>query len=197
LHAAKINQQEWVLKSLNALFFDDEDNFLKRIDAKQATLEPGRWMFRDVNLYEPGKDPAYQPHYALPTPLTAQEVEDSFSTPGAMSFWRLPAHIRTLEETGFDASRLRVRYHDLLAQPLMFAAMILLAATVSLRPPRLRGAAALFGAGIFIGFFVFFMSTFLQAMGSSHQLPVILAAWSPALICFLLGLSVVMAMEDG
>ena len=62
----------------------------------------------------------------------------------------------------------------------MFAAMILLAATVSMRPPRFRGAAALFGIGVFMGFFVFFMSSFMQALGASHQIPVVLAAWAPA-----------------
>ena len=79
----------------------------------------------------------------------------------------------------------------------MFAAMVLLAATVSIRPPRFRGAAVLFAIGIFIGFVVFFASGFLQALGASGQIPAMLAAWSPALICFLLGLSVMMNLEDG
>jgi lipopolysaccharide export system permease protein len=197
LHAAKINQQEWILKTLTVLFFDPEDNFMRRVDAQEATLEAGHWLFRDVTLYEPGKEALRQETYSLPTKLTVRDVEDSFSSPEAMSFWRLPGHIHTLEETGFDASGLKVHYHNLLAQPLMFAAMILLAATVSMRPPRLRGGFMLIGIGVFIGFFVFFMSSFLQALGASHQIPVILAAWSPALICFLLGLSVIMVLEDG
>jgi lipopolysaccharide export system permease protein len=41
------------------------------------------------------------------------------------------------------------------------------------------------------------MSSFLQALGASQQIPVILAAWSPSLICFLLGVTVMMNLEDG
>jgi lipopolysaccharide export system permease protein len=41
------------------------------------------------------------------------------------------------------------------------------------------------------------MSSFLQALGASHQVPVILAAWAPALISLLLGLTVMMNLEDG
>ena len=114
-----------------------------------------------------------------------------------MSFWRLPSYIKTLERTGFDATRLKVHYQNLLSQPLMFAAMILLAATVSMRPPRSRGTFPIIMAGVFMGFIIFFLSNFLQTLGTTQQIPPILAAWSPALISFLLGLSVVMTTEDG
>lgn len=197
LHASKINQADWTLKKPTVLYFDKKDQFLKRVDAKTSTLEKGRWLFQDVTIYRPQKEAMYEEFYALPTKLTKEDVEDSFSSPETMSFWRLPGYIKTLEETGFDASRLRVHYHNLLAQPLMFAAMVLLAATVSLRPPRFRGAFMLLSIGVFIGFFVFFMSSFLQALGASQQIPVILAAWSPALICFLVGLTVMINLEDG
>lgn len=197
LHAGRISQPDWTLRNVSVLFFDQADTFSRRIDSAVAHLEPKQWVFEDVNVYEPEKDRQTLPRFTLPTTLTIADVEESFSSPESMSFWRLPGHIKTLEETGFDASRLRVHYHNLLSQPLMFAAMILLAATVSMRPPRFRGAATLFGIGIFIGFFVFFMSSFLQALGASQQLPVILAAWAPALICFLLGLTVMMNLEDG
>ena len=197
LHAERISQPDWRLTNLSVFFFDQDNNFEKRLDAKYAALNPGAWMFHDVVLYEGDVEGKVLSSYQLPTNLTRSDVEESFSSPQSMSFWRLPGHIQTLEETGFDASRLRVHYQGLLAQPLMFAAMVLLAACVSMRPPRFRGTASLFGIGIFIGFVVFFMSSFLQALGASHQLPVILAAWSPACICMLLGLAVMMNLEDG
>ena len=198
LHAGKINQPDWTLKNVSVFFFDNKDGFTQRLDAKSAALQPGRWFFEDASMSTLQQAAAtHQKDFILPTNLTVADVEDSFSSPETMSFWRLPGHIRTLEETGFDASRLKVHYQNLLAQPLLFAAMVLLAATVSLRPPRLRGAFTLLGTGVFIGFFVFFMSSFLQALGSSQQIPVVLAAWAPAVICLLLGTAVVMNLEDG
>lgn len=198
LHAAKINQADWVLRNVTVFFFDEADGFMRRLDAQTAVLQPGQWIFKDAVISGHGRNEAPpRQDQVLPTRLTIADVEESFSSPETMSFWRLPGHIRTLEETGFDASRLKVHYQNLLAQPLLFAAMVLLAATVSLRPPRLRGAFTMLGIGVFIGFFVFFMSSFLQALGASQQIPVVLAAWSPALICLLLGTSVIMNLEDG
>ncbi len=197
LHAERIKQPGWTLKNVSVLFFDRSDTFSKRIESRSANLKPGQWVLNNATLYDSEQNGVSYPRYSLPTKLTISDIEDSFSSPETMSFWRLPSHIKILEETGFDAARLKVYYHNLLSQPLMFAAMILLAATVSMRPPRFRGGATLFGIGIFMGFVVFFASSFLQALGASGQIPVIMAAWSPALISFLLGLSVMMNLEDG
>ena len=197
LHAQKVNQPGWELQHVMALFFDQNNNFLQRIDAPSATLEKGNWLLKDSVLHQNHRPPTKENLYKLPTNLTIRDIEESFSSPQSMSFWSLPAYIQTLEKTGFDASKLKVHYQNLLSQPLMFAAMILLAATVSMRPPRSKNTFTMILLGVFAGFIIFFLSNFLQALGSSQQIPVSLAAWSPSLICFLLGLSVMMSLEDG
>lgn len=197
LHAPRISQPAWILQNVTVLKFDANSNYRERMDASQATLEDGRWLLKDVILHHSAQKSEALDTYSLPTLLTLQEIEDSFASPETMSFWNLPDYIKTLEATGFDATRLKVHYQNLWAQPLFFAAMILLAATVSMRPPRFRGTFMMISLGIFIGFVVFFLSSFLQALGTSGQIPVILAAWAPAIICFLLGLTVIMNLEDG
>jgi lipopolysaccharide export system permease protein len=197
LNAGQVEQPQWVLKNVMVLFYGEDDQFLERFHVEQAELEPGRWHFENVTAYYAQNKSSYYKEFNLPTDLTIEDVEESFSSPETMSFWRLSSHIETLEDAGFDASRLRVYYHSLLAQPLLFAAMVLLAASVSMRPARFRGGMRLLSVGVFIGFVIFFLSSFLQALGSSGQIPVVLAAWAPAVISFLLGLSVMMGLEDG
>lgn len=197
LHAGRLSLPEWRLKEVMALFFDGKDSFYRRVDAAGATLSDGSWIFADAQVNEPPKPSESLPEYRLGTPLTRTEIEESFASPQTMSFWYLPEYIRTLEGTGFDATRLHIHYQSLLAQPLLFAAMILLAASVSLRPPRLRGTLALIAFGVAAGFLVFFMSSYLQALGLSGQIPAFLAAWSSPLICFLLGMAVMLNLEDG
>lgn len=198
LHAGKVQLPEWELHDIMVLFFGPNDSFLQRIDAPKAQLEGGEWVFHDVTRHEVGNPlPEKIASMRLPTTLTVAEIEDSFADPESMSFWKLPGFIRTMDQTGFDSARLQVRFQSLLAQPLLFAALILLAAAVSLRPPRFRGAFALAALGILIGFLVFFLSSFLQALGSTHQIPVLLAAWSPAFVTFLLGVAAMLNLEDG
>lgn len=197
-HAQKIKQPEWKLSNVTVLYFTENSEFLQRIHADTALLGDNYWLMSNVKIYKKdGVIPENIDVFNLPTSLTREDIEESFSSRASMSFWKLPGYIATLEETGFDAAPLRVYYHNLLARPLMFAAMILLAASVSMRPPRMQGNFLMIVFGVFIGFVVFFLSSFLQALGTSRQIPVILAAWSPAAICFLLGLSAMLNKEDG
>jgi len=197
LHARIIHLPQWDLRGVTVLLFAPDGAFAGRVDAQSAALGAGQWVLKDAELNIPAREPEHRQRWVLPTNLTRQEIEESFSSPDSMSFWHLPGYIRTLESTGFDATRLRIHFQALLSQPLLFAAMVLLAAAVSLRPPRSQSNFGLILFGITIGFFLFFLSSYLQALGTAHQIPAALAAWSPALIAFLLGVGVLLRTEDG
>ncbi|HPF77782.1 MAG TPA: LPS export ABC transporter permease LptG [Alphaproteobacteria bacterium] len=197
LHSGHIKMPEWVLDNVMVFFFSANNDFLRRIDATSANLGTGEWTFNDAVVNKPKQPPEQADLMTMATDLTVDELENSFSTPETISIWKLPAFIKILEETGFDSTGLKIHFQNLLAQPLLFMAMILLAASVSLRPPRLRGTSVLVMSGVLIGFIVFFASSFLQALGASQQIPIIVAAWFPALISFLLGIGALMILEDG
>jgi lipopolysaccharide export system permease protein len=52
-------------------------------------------------------------------------------------------------------------------------------------------------ATVFTGFLFFFITDVALALGRSGSLPVILAAWAPAGISGLAGLSMLLHFEDG
>ncbi len=197
LHADHIKMPDWKLKRVKVFFFDPEKNFDRRIDAQEADLTEGKWTFRQavINGHQDIPEPADV--ISMETNLTWPDIETGFLSPETISFWKLPSYTKVLEETGFNATALKIYFQNLLAEPLLYMAMIVLAASVSLRPPRLRGSAFLILTGIVIGFFVFFTSSFLQAMGASGQIPIFVAAWFPAIICFLLGVFALTLTEDG
>ncbi len=197
LHAAKVAMPEWRLNDVTVFYFSRSGDFLRRIDSKTANLGDGAWNFKDVTVNAPGQAPQIIVSEMLPTDLTVTEIEDSFSTPEQTPFWSLPAYIKTMEATGFDSKKLRIHFQSLLAQPLLFAAMVILAATVSLKVARFQPTGLLMGSGVAIGFVVFFASSFLKALGTSDQIPVLVAAWFPSLIALSLGISVILTTEDG
>jgi len=197
LHSNKVELPNWNLSDVIVFFFDDQYNFLRRVDAQNAILEPGQWHFKKATINRPGNIPQKIEDLSLETSLTMEDLMESFSSIETIPFWRLPEQIKVLQETGFDATRLRIHLQNLLAQPLLFVAMILLAASVSLNVSRIGGGALLIMSGVIIGFVVFFSSSFLQALGASQQVPVLIAAWFPAIIAFILGLTAITALEDG
>jgi len=197
IHADSVKIKDWSLNGIMVLFFDEVGNHTRRLDAETVQLQPGRWLFHNAIIRDTNNPPVKEATYTLSTDLTLQDIQESFSDPETISFWKLPAFIRTLSDTGLETTSMEVYYQGLLAQPLLLAAMILLAATVSLRPPRFQRALFMVVTGVGAGFVVFFMSSFLRALGGSHQLPVLLAAWSTAIIVMLGSITWLLNTEDG
>ncbi len=75
--------------------------------------------------------------------------------------------------------------------------MILIAATFSLRPARRGGVGRMIGLGVASGFLLYFLSDLVFALGLSARIPVMLAAWAPAAVSSLLGLAMLLHLEDG
>jgi lipopolysaccharide export system permease protein len=197
IHAQGVAQQHMELMDVTVFLYEGLDHYVGRIDAASARLEEGHWLLRDALVSMGDRAPAREPTMRVATDLTIATIQDSFAAPETMSFWELPAFIEVLEKAGFSAARHRLHLHGLLAAPLMLAAMVLIAATFSLRMVRRGGTMGVAGAGIFVGFMIYFASDVIFALGLSGRLPVALAAWTPASISTLLGLAMLLHLEDG
>jgi lipopolysaccharide export system permease protein len=171
--------------------------FSRRIEADEARLMPGYWRLTGVREAAPGAASVRSESLTIPSELEEEDAIERFSTPDAIAFWRLPATIRWTEQAGFSALSYRLRLQQLLATPLLFAAMSVLAAAFSLRLMRLGGLARLAAFGVALGFMFFFFNQFCGALGKSEMIPPFAAAWAPPLLALLSGLTLLCYTEDG
>ncbi|MBL9046641.1 MAG: LptF/LptG family permease, partial [Tabrizicola sp.] len=133
----------------------------------------------------------------LASDLTAERIRDSFGSPSTIAFWDLPDYIDDLERAGFSSQAHRLWFHMELAQPLLLAAMVLVAAGFTMRHVRSGGTGRMVLFAMLAGFGIFFLRNFAQAMGNSGQIPILLAAWSPPAIALLMSLGFLLHLEDG
>lgn len=197
IHALRVSSQDMELYDVIILNFENPDRFVGRIDAGLARLEEGYWLVRDAWLSGPDRAPRFERSLNLLTEMTRERIHDSFASPETISFWDLPGFIAILDRAGFSALRHRLHFQSLLAVPLLLAAMVLVAATFSLRPPRLGGAGALLISGIGAGFALFFLTKLVGALGQNGTIPVVLAAWAPTAVFTMLGVTMLLHLEDG
>lgn len=197
LHAEHFVPLHTELQDVMVLFFVNDNQLTGRIDAKSAVLEAGKWEVIDGTRWSPGKPPETFDRTEVPTNLTPRKIQESFASPETMSFWELPGFIRLLESSGFTAQRHRLYFNALLARPFLFTAMVLVAASFSLRMQRRGGTTLMITGGIASGFLLYFLSDVVFALGLSSTIPVSLAAWTPAGVSWLLGASMLLHLEDG
>lgn len=197
IHARHVSSAGTELREVIVFMYKGRDEFIGRIDAEGAMLLGGRWRLSNALLTRPGEPALRLEEYEIKTTLTLAQIQEGFASPETLSFWSLPSFIEILEMAGFSATRHRLHWHNILSTPLLLAAMILLAATFSLRLTRAGHTGLLLGAGVLTGFLLYFVSDVVHAFGIAGNLPVVLAAWAPAGICTLLGLSLLLHLEDG
>lgn len=197
IHAKDIDQPDWQMQDVLALFFSADNRFERRIDAERAEIKDGMWYFYQAASYRPAEERVRHSLLTFPTQLTPKEIEESFADPQTVSFWRLPDFIETVSLAGFDTRALRVHYQALWTQPFLLMAMVLLAAATAMRPHRQGYVLMMMTSGVAIGFLLFFTDSFLQALGISGQIPVFLATWSAPFVFLCLGSAALLFSEDG
>ena len=84
-----------------------------------------------------------------------------------------------------------------IALPALFAAMVFMSASFSLRLSRYGGIPRIILYSALAGFGVYFFSDLTQALGQSGVLPLPLAATVPAAAAILVGMTLVFHQEDG
>jgi lipopolysaccharide export system permease protein len=171
--------------------------FKRRLEAAEARLMPGFWRLKDVREATAGESSVRSESLSIRSTLDAEAAMERFASPEAIAFWRLPDAIRLTEQAGFSASGYRLRFQQLLATPILFAAMSILAAAFSLRLARLGGLAGLAGSGVALGFMMFFFNQFSGALAKGDIIPLYAAAWAPAVVALLAGLTLLVYTEDG
>lgn len=202
IHSARANLDGTELYEATFLTFTPDGSPARRIEADRARLDPGAWLLTGVKSWpldaaNPERAALTTPEERLPTDLTREKIRDGFGTPSAVGIWDLPAYVADLEQAGFSARSHRVWFQMELALPLLFAAMVLIAAAFTMRPSRLGKTGSMVLLALLGGFIAFFLRNFGQVLGDNGQIPVALAAWTPPLGASLLALGLLLHREDG
>lgn len=182
------------------IYTNDEDGrrtFAERIDAAEASLNAGRWRLVDAVGARIGQRAVRYSTLDLRSSLADKEAFERFARPQSTPFWSLPAQIARVDAAGFSTTAYRLRLQQLLATPLMFAAMSILAAAFSLRLMRLGDLARMSAAAVVLGFGFFFVNQAASAFGSAEVIPPWLAAWLPPLLTALAAFTLLFYTEDG
>jgi lipopolysaccharide export system permease protein len=196
IRASRSTAAGTLLSGVTVFEFDKEGRFVHRIEAAQAKLEEGFWDLTKVRVIGLDQPETFE-HYTLATNLSPEQVRQSFSAAETVPFWELPGLIRRTEKAGLDATPYRLQLQSLLARPLLFLAMVFIAASVSLRFFRFGGVAKMVLGGVTAGFLLYVANKLTTDLGSAGILSAGVAAWSPAVVASLLGTLALLYQEDG
>lgn len=197
MHAAAASSDGLTLTGAEVHLFDAQNRYTGRLEADTAKLADGAWWLTNGTRYgEDGRDAPFVAT-SVPTALTPVEVREAAARPDTIAFWRLPDAIDLAERAGLPSHRYALQLQVLLARPLLLAAMVLIAATVSLRMVRLGGLARAATGGIVAGFALYIAAAVASDLGEAGAVAPVFAAWLPGVAASLFGISALLHSEDG
>lgn len=197
IRAAGALPDEDGLSQVTFFMFNHDGSFKERVDAKQAVLRPGNWELAEARITSATQEPQSFLSYMVATTLEPEQMRQSFTPPDAVGFWSMPTVIDRTQRAGLDTTPYELRYQALMARPLLLIAMVLVAASVSLRFFRFGGVTKLVIGGVAAGFVLYVATQLSEELGSSGIVNPIVAAWLPAALGTMLGTLALLHQEDG
>ncbi|MGY3437204.1 MULTISPECIES: LPS export ABC transporter permease LptG [unclassified Marinovum] len=203
IHAERTNPTATILLDVTFIAYAADGGPVRRIAADRAALATGNWILTNAKVWplvaglNPETNAATHDELRLPSTLTQERIRDSFGKPAAVPIWELPNFITQLETAGFSARRHAVWLQMELARPVFLVAMVLLGAAFTMRHARFGGTGLAVLTALMLGFGLYYVRNFAQILGENGQIPALLAAWAPPVAAALIGLGLILHMEDG
>ncbi|WP_297774288.1 LPS export ABC transporter permease LptG [uncultured Roseovarius sp.] len=203
IFAARASSDLTTLYDPTFLDFALDGQPLRRISAASAQLEPGGWTLTNAKIWDlskgvnPEATAREEARMSVPSDLTQDRILDSFGSPEYIPIWDLPGFIDQLEEAGFSARRYAIWFQKELAQPVFLVALVLISAAFTMRHSRGANVGISVLTAVLLGFGLHYIRNFAQILGENGQIPILLAAWAPPVASLLLGIGILLHLEDG
>ena len=197
LQFSRMDDSTLDLFDVTAFILAPDGTFLERVEAERGFYRGDHWRLESGRVLTVGIEPQPIQAYLLPTYLQPAQIRRAVGQTHDVSIWSLPGVVRSLELAGLDTTRYRLRYQSLLARPALLIAMVIIAASVSLRFMRSGGFATMILSGVAAGFVLYVASRIVEDLGNAGFVSTVFAAWAAPTIGAMLGSLTLLYREDG
>ncbi len=181
MNAKVVADRGLTLGGITIFRYDRDGRFAERIDAEKAVLNDGYWDIHKARISRAGRETESIEIFPLSTYLSRERIQDALGSVDTVSVHEIPGVIDMAEKAKLPTERLRMQYQLLLSRPALLVAMVLLAATVSLRSFRMGGVQTMVVTGIVGGVGFFLLTEVSRQIGLAGLVPAAVAVWMPIL----------------
>jgi lipopolysaccharide export system permease protein len=200
IKAKELVKENIEFKDVNIWFFNEKNEFYKKIDAKIMILDKAQWRLKDITYNDKNNINKKIDNLVIPTDLDGdfivKKVVNNFQNAKRFSFFELPNLIREMRVSGFSSTKFSVHFNSLLITPLLFVSMVLIACFFGLNHIRDNNSIIMIFLGVILGLVLYITSNVIITFGSSGILSVFASTWVVAFICLSLGILLIYKKEN-
>ena len=167
--------------------FDEDINFLRRIEAESANINSFKWNLQNVKIIDSeGKIISNNiENFSYSSAYDLKKIKSLYSNLDTISFWNIEDQIRLLEERGYSTREMETKLHRSLAFPFFLLSMLLLSGVFTLGTNIKENNSTYIFIAIISSVIIYFFNDLSSVLGKTEKLPVSISVWMPILIIFI------------
>jgi len=185
------------LQDITRFLFDDNYQLVSASFAKRAKHTDGSWQFYDIR-----RTNFYADHVATATvaqenwPLTFKPHLLVSAEPDQMTLDRLLQQEKYSQSNGLDSTDYQLAFWMRVLQPLATLVMVFLAIPFIFGPLRSSTMGLRILSGVMVGLAFYIINRFFGPFSIVYQIPAIIAAVTPILLFFIIGLLLIISRRQ-
>ena len=202
INIAVANLQKQQLQGVKIFTFDEQQKITNRQDTTIVHFENGVWQTENLTemIFDPASGDLIKTTNLKNRTLDLDRTPEDFSGRenwnNELNFRQLSAMTKKLEREGYDSTRQQVDMHSRLAAPFTCLIMGFLGIPFALQRGRNSNIALGIGLSLGIGVVYFIIQSLVVAFGYSNAVPPLFAAWSTNFIFLLLGIWLLLNVQE-
>ena len=169
--------------------FDNDNNFVRRIEAASANISSLNWLLKDVQIIDSrgnyiSRNTSEMNYTSM---YDVKKIKSLYSNLDTISFWNLRNEIKLLEDRGYSPREVEAKFHRSLAFPFFLLGMLLLSGVFTLGVDFKENNMTYVFIAIITSVLVFYFNDFSAALGKTEKLPIQVSVWMPIVVIFVFG----------
>ena len=167
--------------------FDNNNDFIKRIEAKSADINSTNWILNEVKVLDSQGNYIYDDieKISYTSMYDIEKIKTLYSNLDTISFWNLENQIQLFEERGYSTRDMQTKLQKSFAFPFFLLCMILLSGVLTLGIRSKENNWIHVFLAIISSVLIYFFNDFSAALGKTEKLPIELSVWIPIIVIFI------------
>jgi len=167
--------------------FDENENYIKRLESKSANIKSLSWILEDVQIID--KDGILISeginNFVYKSMYDIKKIKSLYSNLDTISFWNLNEEIKLLEDRGYSSAEMQAKLHRSLSFPFFLLSMLLLSGLFTFSVSYKEHNWTYVFVSVIASVIIFYFNDFSAALGKTGKLPIEISVWMPIAIIFI------------
>jgi lipopolysaccharide export system permease protein len=187
----KIDKNFSNIKQITIYNYDKDNNFIKRIDANEGSIDNADWQLSKVNIISSNNKKTsenYFNNYTYKSNIKINELKNIYKNTETASLLDINKEMLILEDKGYSITDLRIRYQKLISFPIYLLAMSILSGLMIVNLGKTSNYLKYGIYGVIISIVIYFLNDLSITIAKSGIISVDFSVWIPIFLIILINL---------